>query len=331
MTPDDPDEDNIKNLIKERSDITKLKVTLNNAISDTRQKLAESIEINDLLVGIKDILLNQRSIDMYHQDIKTKHKEIKEFFDNSQKAHDIIITDTEDYKIQKENVKNLQDKLLKFEHKFMGDENGEYNKSEPNQPPVMLPAIKKELSVSQDEINSLAEQAQSVLHKATDKGLHSVFEEYRSRYTKSSRNYNLWQYALLAFIFIFGLLSITGYPPFLINFGISLPLLTLKADLDTLVQLSFRGVMILPLVYLSIILNRNANIQKALAEEYAHKASLTKSIAGYRELYDLEHKNDEYTNLFKSIVEGLNANPANKIFYMLNKKTPQENDIQSGL
>ena len=314
-----------KEIAEERKEIAALKRTLKSSISDVEKELKKSTDTNSLLTGLTETLLDKESANLFHQDIK-------KMYDKSVAAEKNITKDAEAYdqKLRKaetlsKQLDELKDDLYKLKDDYLGDEDGNCYKSEDDQPPVKVPAIKKDLIEKRKEIDEIKELAQVALHKATDKGLHSTFEDYRNKYSESYWRYNIFQFILLTIISSFGLFSITGIPQYLIDLGISFPVLALRADLDTLVQLSFRGLILLPLIYLSIILNRNANIQKALAEEYAHKASLTKSVVGYRELYNLEHKNDEYTNLFKSIVDGLNANPADKVIPMLNKKTPQEN------
>ena len=61
-----------------------------------------------------------------------------------------------------------------------------------------------------------------------------------------------------------------------------------------------------------------------MAEEYHHKAAIAEAMTGYRQLYDLEHEDGEYMELFNSLKDQLNVNPSNSIDKFLNLKSPQE-------
>jgi hypothetical protein len=70
--------------------------------------------------------------------------------------------------------------------------------------------------------------------------------------------------------------------------------------------------------------NRNQKIAKILAEEYHHKAAIAEAMTGYRQLYELEHEDVEYMELFNSLKDQLNINPSKSIDKFLNLKSPQE-------
>jgi hypothetical protein len=63
---------------------------------------------------------------------------------------------------------------------------------------------------------------------------------------------------------------------------------------------------------------------KKLAEEYHHKAAIAEAMTGYRQLYELDHEDKEYMELFNSLKDQLNINPSKSIDNFLNLKSPQE-------
>lgn len=148
--------------------------------------------------------------------------------------------------------------------------------------------------------NDLKKQAESLLNKMTDASLHTAF-------SKSALRYMIGSWVILTLQVI-----VLGIAAFLAYRAIDLEIEDLLKNILPTIPLGF-------LVY---FLNRAYTVEKKLAEEYQHKSSLTKTLAGYRALYKLSHEDKEYMALFTHIKEGITRNPSKEINPLLFRRLP---------
>lgn len=146
----------------------------------------------------------------------------------------------------------------------------------------------------------LRKQAESLLNKMTDASLHTAF-------SKSALRYMIGSWVILSIQ-----IMVLGIAAFLAYRAIDLELEDLLKNILPTIPLGF-------LVY---FLNRAYTVEKKLAEEYQHKSSLTKTLAGYRALYKLSHEDKEYMALFTHIKEGITRNPSKEINPLLFRRLP---------
>lgn len=191
---------------------------------------------------------------------------------------------------QKTNIFSASSELI-------GDENGNHE----NKPALKkrIVGLEAKLLSSQEKADSLNEQAESVLEKVTDSGLHGSYESSAKRYRNAS--YIILSVQVIILIVMAGLayraINITELEQVLKNILPTIPL----------------GV----LVY---FLQRTYTVEKKLAEEYQHKSTLTKTLAGYRSLYRLKHSDPEYMALFNHVKDGITRNPSEEINPLLHKR-----------
>ena len=70
-------------------------------------------------------------------------------------------------------------------------------------------------------------------------------------------------------------------------------------------------------------------MNKKLAEEYWHKASILKSFVGYKTQYQQNMEDEEYKVFFEYLLKAIMLNPADKINVFLNKKLPIETILET--
>lgn len=146
----------------------------------------------------------------------------------------------------------------------------------------------------------LRKQAESLLNKMTDESLHTAF-------SKSARRYMFGSWAILIIqILVLGVAAALAYR-------------AIDLEIEDLLKNMLPTI---PLGFLVYFLNRAYTVEKKLAEEYQHKSSLTKTLAGYRALYKLSHEDKEYMELFTHIKEGITRNPSKEINPLLFRRLP---------
>ena len=149
-------------------------------------------------------------------------------------------------------------------------------------------------------LSHLVTQSANLLAEMTDKSLHNAFKNEADANKKEHSKY-----------FYFSLWTLgAGIVAFLI------PLLIQALATNPLNVYEFwfaRTFIAVPFVFAYWLCVSTASIKMKLAEEYQHKASIAEALSGYREMWDLEHQDDEYKELFNLISKDLVKNPANKI------------------
>lgn len=162
-------------------------------------------------------------------------------------------------------------------------------------------------------LDKLIKEATEKLYALTDSSLHNAFAKRAEEYTKEFGRLEtlthklIW--AVIIDIAVFGLIQCLLVA---LDKGFNYHIL--------IYQFSIAGA----LIFAIWMFNRNQKIAKKLAEEYHHKAAIAEAMTGYRQLYNLEHEDDEYMELFNSLKDQLNINPSKSIDKFLNLRSPQE-------
>jgi uncharacterized membrane-anchored protein YjiN (DUF445 family) len=178
---------------------------------------------------------------------------------------------------------------------------------------VTKQSLTSSIDSQKQRLDNLIKKATEQLYALTDSSLHNAFakraKEYTDEFGRLETLTHKLTWAVIIDIVFFGILQfnlITKDKGF--NYHI------------LIYQFSIAGA-----IFFAIwMFNRNQKIAKKLAEEYHHKAAIAEAMTGYRHLYDLEHEDGEYMELFNSLKDQLNINPSKSIDKFLNLKSPQE-------
>jgi hypothetical protein len=250
--------------------------------SDIKPKAKEAIE---LATVTKDTTLTLKGeVDAVVEKVKAIHNGTSQKHDEVTSKHD--------------NIAKLLTKAEQITSEICGDDEGMC---------ATGPSIRrrsetvcKEAEQALVDGEALKKQAESLLNKMTDASLHTAF-------SKSAHRYMIGSWVILIIQVI-----VLGIAAFLAYRAIDLEVEDLLKNILPTIPLGF-------LVY---FLNRAYTVEKKLAEEYQHKSSLTKTLAGYRALYKLSHEDKEYMALFTHIKEGITRNPSKEINPLLFRRLP---------
>lgn len=194
-------------------------------------------------------------------------------------------------------VAKYKNNILGVASEIIGDENGNHINGSAMK--ARLVALEAEINKTQEAANSLNSQSESILEKVTDSGLHGSYERSADRYRKSTWIILIAQCVIL--------LVMAGLAYKAIN------IIKLEEVLKNILPT-------IPLGVLVFFLQRAYTVEKKLTEEYQHKSTLTKTLAGYRSLYDLKHSDPEYMALFNHVKDGITRNPSEEINPLLHKR-----------
>ncbi len=270
------------------------KSTLNNLITDANKLIADSTTLNS-------------EIEVKHKEINSAQKLLLEDEEGRDSVKTQIIKIKEEFsKNLIENEKEVKKLSAFYKSVFEKTVDEETEK----------PGLKATVESLANRLEKLTSQAEKKLFELTDSSLQHAFTSRAKKYTfefKKLQKFTFWlTLTLVADILLFGIIQLCKE----------------KFDWHLLIyQFSIAGA----LIFSIFMYNRNQKIAKKLAEEYQHKASLTEAMTGYRALYNLEHTDAEYMELFNSLKEQLNTNPSKQIDTFLKLKSPHEeisNSIQ---
>jgi len=241
----------------------------------------------------------EQSIDAFYDKLFTDGDNEKSFntqFDN------LLHSLGERFKIADDKIKRLED----FYSSVFEDKKNEEGK-------VTKPSLISSIDSQKQRLDKLIKEATEKLYALTDSSLHNAFakraEEYTKEFGRLETLTHKLTWAVIIDIVIFGLIQCVLIA---LDKGFNYHIL--------IYQFSIAGA----LVFAIWMFNRNQKIAKKLAEEYHHKAAIAEAMTGYRQLYDLEHEDGEYMELFNSLKDQLNINPSKSIDKFLNLKSPQE-------
>lgn len=209
---------------------------------------------------------------------------------------------TDRFKIADDKIKRLEDFYsIVFEDKK--NEEGKITKQ----------SLISSIDSQKQRLDKLIKEATEKLYALTDSSLHNAFAKRADEYTKEFGRLETLTHkltwAVIIDITFFGLIQCVLAA---LDKGFNYHIL--------IYQFSIAGA----LAFAIWMFNRNQKIAKKLAEEYHHKAAIAEAMTGYRQLYELEHEDVEYMELFNSLKDQLNINPSKSIDKFLNLKSPQE-------
>lgn len=241
----------------------------------------------------------EQSIDALYDKLFTDSENEESFntqFDN------LIQSLTDRFKIADDKIKRLED----FYSSVFEDKKNEDGK-------IIKQSLISSIDSQKQRLDKLIKEATEKLYALTDSSLHNAFAKRADEYTKEFGRLETLTHkltwAIIIEITLFGLIQC-----FLVALGKGFNYHLL------IYQFSIAGT----LAFAIWMFNRNQKIAKKLAEEYHHKAAIAEAMTGYRQLYELEHEDVEYMELFNSLKDQLNINPSKSIDKFLNLKSPQE-------
>jgi hypothetical protein len=156
----------------------------------------------------------------------------------------------------------------------------------------------EDISKQRQELQSLNDQSTQLLAELTDKSLHNTFKTQAEKKKWAHRLYFAFSIGILLIGVVVGLITQHYHEAWQLN-GLDLWL--------------YRLFISTPIGLLYWLCVSNSGIALKLAEEYQHKASISETLSGYRKLWNLEHQDQEYRDLFDPIACDLIKNPADKI------------------
>lgn len=158
----------------------------------------------------------------------------------------------------------------------------------------------EEISKQKQELQSLNDQSSQLLAELTDKSLHNAFKIQAVAEKKEHDKY-----------FHYSLCSLGGgFIAFLILFLVQA---FSKHEFSIYELWLIRVSLITPFGFAYYLCSTKSSISMKLANEYQHKASISEALSGYRKLWNLEHGDAEYKDLFDPIARDLIKNPFDKI------------------
>lgn len=234
--------------------------------------------------------------------------------------YDKLFTDKEGVVSLKSQFDNLLESLkLRFEttdekfkqlEKFHDDVFNDKKNAEGN---IIKSSLINSIQQQKNKLDTLIEEANKKLYALTDSSLHNAFasraKDYTTEFNRLEGLTHKLTWAVVTDILLFGLVQVI------------LVLFAKGFNYHILIyQFSIAGA----LVFAIWMFNRNQKMAKKLAEEYHHKAAIAEAMTGYRQLYELDHEDQEYMELFNALKDQLNINPSKSIDNFLNLKSPQE-------
>ena len=291
---DSDDKDSIK------SEINTLLDNAKNEYSDFSKKKVELSEFHTkTLQGDETNLSTQEKIDIFYDKLFTD----KEDVESIQTQFSNLLTSLETrYESTDEKLKQLE----KIHNDVFFDKTNEEGK-------IIKISLINSIEQQKSKLDTLINQANKKLYALTDSSLHNAFasraKNYTTEFTRLEGITHKLTWAVIADILLFGLIQLILV---LTDKGFNYHIL--------IYQFSIAGA----LIFAIWMFNRNQKMAKKLAEEYHHKASIAEAMTGYRQLYELEHEDYEYMELFNALKDQLNINPSKSIDKFLNLKSPQE-------
>ena len=165
---------------------------------------------------------------------------------------------------------------------------------------VLIKKQNEDISKQKQELQSLNDQSSQLLAELTDKSLHNAFKIQAVAEKKEHDKYFNYSIASL----------VSGFVAFLTLFLVQA---FSKHDFSIYELWLIRISLITPFGFAYYLCSTKSSISMKLANEYQHKASISEALSGYRKLWNLEHGDEEYKDLFDPIARDLIKNPSDKI------------------
>jgi hypothetical protein len=265
----------------------------------TSESSKVTVFYNKLFLNDEENESIEQSIDALYDKLFT-NSENKESF--STQFENLLQSLTDRFKIADDKINRLEE----FYSSVFEDKKNEEGK-------ITNQSLISTIDSQRLRLDKLITEATEKLYALTDSSLHNTFAKRADVYTKEFGRLETLTHkltwAVIIDIVVFGFIQCV------------LVALDKKFNYHILIyQFSIAGA----LAFAIWMFNRNQKIAKILAEEYHHKAAIAEAMTGYRQLYELEHEDVEYMELFNSLKDQLNINPSKSIDKFLNLKSPQE-------
>lgn len=181
---------------------------------------------------------------------------------------------------------------------------------------------RENLKKTTEEAISIKTDLSDYRDQAVNGALFRAFEARAKIYDKKAQKQEKWS---IWYLWVLGCASFARILYFfIVEYG--------KKDLflngNFWISLLFSGLFAALLSILAYLSSNKYHMNKKLAEEYWHKASILKSFVGYKTQYQQNMEDAEYKVFFEYLVKAIMLNPADKINVFLNKKLPIENILE---
>ena len=174
------------------------------------------------------------------------------------------------------------------------------------------------LKQTKDEAINIKNDLSDFRDQAVNGALFLSFEERAKEYDTRAQKQERWS---IRYLWVLGVLSLCRIIYFFRKEYCKTDLLLNE---KFWISLLLSGLFAALLYILSHLSSNKYHMNKKLAEEYWHKASILKSFVGYKTQYQQNMEDAEYKVFFEYLVKAIMLNPADKINVFLNKKLPIE-------
>ena len=182
---------------------------------------------------------------------------------------------------------------------------------------------KESLIKTKNEAEDIKNDLKNFSDRAVNGALFSSFEERAKIYDNKAQKQEKWSIMYLWGLGGLSLCRITYF--FYREYGEKVLLL----NGNFWISLLFSALLATLLSILSYLSSNKYHMNKKLAEEYWHKASILKSFVGYKTQYQQNMEDAEYKLFFEHLVKVIMLNPADKINVFLNRKLPIETILET--
>ena len=287
----------------------------NNIKNIKKQKISLVHELNNLKTDIENIKQEKDKLTnilkLYKEDIDKEKKEIFDDIEDSQikisKYYNELLIVSEDgngnsiqpikIKIQKvltlaENtegsINSVKKTIEEFDEKKFKDFYNKINEREEKYTKYELKIenLQKETEKQQKINSNIQLNSEKFLQDITDKTLINTFKQQADDKKGSYKWFFCSSVAMACLVGTIGLVLI-------IKNG----------------KIGFDELVLLPFIFAYFSLAKQADVNKKLAEEYQHKASLTEYLAGYKKMWELGRDDAEYIILIEEIKKEILKNP----------------------
>lgn len=181
---------------------------------------------------------------------------------------------------------------------------------------------RENLQKTTNEAVNIKNDLKNFSDRAVNGALFRAFEARAKIYDKKAQKQEKWSISYLWGLGGFSLIRIIYF--FIVEYDDE----DLLLNGNFWISLLFSGLLATLLSILSYLSSNKYHMNKKLAEEYWHKASILKSFVGYKTQYQQNMEDAEYKLFFEHLVKAIMLNPADKINVFLNKKLPIENILE---
>lgn len=214
-------------------------------------------------------------------------------------AHTKIVLGDKNSKSYIHDVETKVRSIENYKDSLFGDENGHNNGED---------SIKNTIDKTRNLLTEIHSETSGRFKELTDLSIIDSFDKLAESANKKRLGLGI------VFLVISLGISYVGYD-------------LVKSEVDWL-SLLLRLPIIIPLGLILFVVNRELKVEKVIEEQYKYKASLSKALKGYRNLYQLDHEDTEYMELFNVLKKEMLRSPFESIRPYLNQNLPWEKNIK---